>query len=68
MLARGATGGSMSEGKLTLGQYFKQEREKLGLDLRQIEERTKISFQILTFLENDQLDVLPRSLAWTAMR
>jgi cytoskeletal protein RodZ len=49
----------MTEGKLTLGQYFKLEREKRGIELKDIEEKTKISVQILTFLENDRLDLLP---------
>ncbi len=49
----------MTEGKLTLGQYFKLEREKRGIVLKDIEEKTKISVQILTFLENDRLDLLP---------
>jgi cytoskeletal protein RodZ len=49
----------MSEEKLTLGEYFRQEREKKGLDLKEIEERTKISAQTLIFLEEDQLDMLP---------
>jgi cytoskeletal protein RodZ len=49
----------MSEEKLTLGAYFRQEREKKGIDLKEIEERTKISAQTLIFLEEDQLDMLP---------
>ncbi|MBN1636880.1 MAG: helix-turn-helix domain-containing protein [Deltaproteobacteria bacterium] len=49
----------MSEEKLTLGEFFKQEREKRKIDLKQIEEKTKISAQTLKFLEEDRLDVLP---------
>ena len=49
----------MSEDKLTLGEYFKRERESKGIDLKEIEERTKISAQTLIFLEEDQLDLLP---------
>ncbi|HVN71495.1 MAG TPA: helix-turn-helix domain-containing protein [Desulfomonilia bacterium] len=49
----------MSEEKLTLGEYFKRERERKGIDLKEIEERTKISAQTLIFLEEDQLDMLP---------
>lgn len=49
----------MAEDRLTLGSYFKQEREKRGIDLKQIEERTKISAQTLLFLEEDRLDLLP---------
>ncbi len=49
----------MSEEKLTLGEYFKREREIKGIDLKEIEERTKISAQTLIFLEADQLDMLP---------
>ena len=49
----------MSEEKLTLGEYFKREREIKGIDLKEIEERTKISAQTLIFLEEDQLDMLP---------
>jgi cytoskeletal protein RodZ len=49
----------MSEEKITLGAYFRQEREKMGIDLKEIEERTKISAQTLIFLEEDQLDMLP---------
>jgi cytoskeletal protein RodZ len=49
----------MSEEKLTLGEYFRRERENRGLDLKEIEERTKISAQTLIFLEGDQIDMLP---------
>jgi len=49
----------MSEEKLTLGQYFRAEREKRGIDLKEIEEITKISAQTLKFLEDDQIDMLP---------
>jgi cytoskeletal protein RodZ len=49
----------MSEEKPTLGEYFRREREKKGIDLKEIEERTKISAQTLIFLEEDQLDMLP---------
>ncbi|MEN6475823.1 MAG: helix-turn-helix domain-containing protein [Syntrophaceae bacterium] len=49
----------MTEGKLTLGQYFKLEREKRGITLEIIEKQTKISKQTLQFLEDDRLDVLP---------
>ncbi len=49
----------MSEERLTLGTYFKQERERRGIDLKQIEERTKISSQMLIFLEEDRMDLLP---------
>ena len=49
----------MSEHKLTLGEYFRKERQDKGLDLKEIEERTKISAQTLRFLEDDQIDMLP---------
>lgn len=49
----------MAEEELTLGQYFKQERENRGLDLKEIEERTKISAQMLAFLEADEMEALP---------
>jgi len=49
----------MSEEKLTLGQYFRMERESKGIDLKVIEEKTKISAQTLRFLEEDQIDMLP---------
>jgi len=49
----------MSEEKLTLGEFFKQEREERKIDLKQIEEKTKISAQTLRFLEEDRLDMLP---------
>jgi len=49
----------MTEGKLTLGQYFRLEREKRGISLETIEKRTKISKQTLQFMEEDRLDVLP---------
>jgi cytoskeletal protein RodZ len=49
----------MSDEKLTLGQYFKREREQRGISLKDIEHRTKISAQTLKFLEEDQVDVLP---------
>jgi cytoskeletal protein RodZ len=51
--------GDMPEEKLTLGQYFRLEREKKGLDLKEIEEITKISAQTLRFLEEDEVDMLP---------
>jgi cytoskeletal protein RodZ len=49
----------MPEEKLTLGQYFRLEREKRDLDLKEIERITKISAQTLRFLEEDQVDMLP---------
>ncbi|MDT8274406.1 MAG: helix-turn-helix domain-containing protein [Desulfomonilia bacterium] len=49
----------MSEHKLTLGEYFRKEREDRGIDLKDIEERTKIPAQTLRFLEDDQIDMLP---------
>ena len=49
----------MTEGKLTLGQYFRLEREKRGITLEAIEKQTKISKQTLQFMEDDRLDVLP---------
>jgi cytoskeletal protein RodZ len=49
----------MSEEKLTLGQYFKREREKREITLKEIEQTTKIPAQTLKFLEEDQIDVLP---------
>ncbi len=49
----------MSEEKLTLGQYFKREREQRELTLKEIEQITKIPAQTLKFLEEDQIDVLP---------
>jgi len=49
----------MTEGKLTLGQYFRLEREKRGITLETIEKQTKISKQTLQFMEDDRLDVLP---------
>ncbi len=49
----------MSEDKLTLGQYFKSEREKREITLKEIEQITKIPAQTLKFLEEDQIDVLP---------
>lgn len=49
----------MSDEKLTLGEYFKRERERKGIELKEIEERTKISAQTLIFLEEDKLDMLP---------
>jgi len=49
----------MSEEKLTLGQYFKKEREERGISLKEIEQRTKIPAQTLKFLEEDQVDILP---------
>ena len=49
----------MMETKLTLGQYFKLEREKRGITLEEIEKRTKISKQTLQFMEDDRIDVLP---------
>lgn len=55
----GDSGGDMSDEKLTLGGYFRRERESKGIGLKEIEERTKISAQTLIFLEEDQLDMLP---------
>jgi cytoskeletal protein RodZ len=49
----------MSEEKLTLGQYFKKERESREITLKEIEQTTKIPAQTLKFLEEDQIDVLP---------
>lgn len=49
----------MSEDRLTLGQYFKSEREKREITLKEIEQTTKIPAQTLKFLEEDQIDVLP---------
>jgi cytoskeletal protein RodZ len=49
----------MTEGRLTLGQYFRLEREKRGITLEAIEKQTKISKQTLQFMEDDRLDVLP---------
>jgi len=49
----------MSEEKLSLGEYFRSEREKRGLELKAIEERTKIPAQTLIFLEENQVDMLP---------
>jgi cytoskeletal protein RodZ len=43
----------------TLGEYFKQEREKRGISLKDIEKQTKISAQTLKFLEEGRFDVLP---------
>ena len=40
----------MSEEKLTLGQYFKREREKREITLKEIEQTTKIPAQTLKFL------------------
>lgn len=49
----------MSDEKLTLGQYFRRERENKGIDLKDIEKKTKISAQTLRFLEDDEIDMLP---------
>ncbi len=49
----------MSEEKLTLGQYFRSEREKREITLKEIEQITKIPAQTLKFMEEDQIDVLP---------
>jgi len=46
--------------KLTLGQYFRSERERLGISLKDIERRTKISYQTLVWLEEDNIEILPR--------
>ncbi len=43
----------------SLGEYFKNEREKRGITLKEIEGKTKISAQILRFLEDDRVDLLP---------
>ncbi|MCD6570317.1 MAG: helix-turn-helix domain-containing protein, partial [Deltaproteobacteria bacterium] len=43
----------------TLGEYFKQERKKRGIELKDIEAKTKISAQILEFMEQDRADMLP---------
>lgn len=43
----------------TLGEYFKEEREKRGIKLKEIEAKTKISAQVLKFVEEDQKDMLP---------
>jgi|GEM_PF-334039 len=43
----------------TLGEYFKEERKKKGITLKEIEDKTKISAQVLKFIEEDQIDMLP---------
>jgi cytoskeletal protein RodZ len=45
--------------RLTLGQYFRSERERLGISLKDIERRTKISYQTLVWLEEDNIEILP---------
>jgi cytoskeletal protein RodZ len=45
--------------RLTLGQYFRSERERRGISLKDIERRTKISCQTLVWLEEDNLEILP---------
>lgn len=45
--------------RLTLGQYFRAERERLGISLKDIERRTKIPYQTLVWLEGDNIEVLP---------
>jgi cytoskeleton protein RodZ len=45
--------------RLTLGQYFRAERERLGISLKDIERRTKISCQTLVWLEEDNIEILP---------
>lgn len=45
--------------RLTLGQYFRAERERLGISLKDIERRTKISYQTLIWLEEDNIEILP---------
>jgi cytoskeletal protein RodZ len=45
--------------RLTLGQYFRSERERRGISLKDIERRTKISCQTLAWLEEDNLEILP---------
>jgi cytoskeleton protein RodZ len=45
--------------RLTLGQYFRAERERLGISLKDIESRTKISYQTLVWLEEDNMEILP---------
>jgi cytoskeleton protein RodZ len=45
--------------RLTLGQYFRTERESRGISLKDIERRTKISYQTLVWLEEDNLEILP---------
>jgi len=45
--------------RLTLGQYFRAERERLGISLKDIERRTKISYQTLVWLEEDNIEILP---------
>jgi len=49
----------MSEEKLTLGQYFRREREARGIELKEIEAQTKIPAQVLKFLEDDNVEMLP---------
>ena len=45
--------------RLTMGQYFRSERERLGISLKDIEHRTKIPYQTLVWLEEDNIEVLP---------
>jgi cytoskeletal protein RodZ len=49
----------MPQDRPSLGEYFRSERERMGLDLKEIEEKTKISAQTLIFLEEDRMDMLP---------
>jgi transcriptional regulator with XRE-family HTH domain len=45
--------------RLEIGSTLKQTRQRLGLEIREVEERTKIRIKYLRALENEEWDVLP---------
>ena len=52
----------MEEGgpaRLDIGSTLKQTRQRLSLDIREVEDRTKIRIKYLRALENEEWDVLP---------
>lgn len=49
-------GGSV---RLDIGSTLKQTRQRLGLEIREVEDQTKIRIKYLRALENEEWDVLP---------
>jgi cytoskeletal protein RodZ len=45
--------------RLDIGSTLKQTRQRLGLEIREVEDRTKIRIKYLRALENEEWDVLP---------
>src|ERR671914_2391097 len=49
------------QGEMRIGEVLKQARSRAGLDIRAVEEQTKIRFKYLRALEDEEWDALPSS-------